>query len=874
MSAPPFSFSDAMTKMGSTLEKHWGWGVVLGLVVWMSYLTLPHLWLKPTWPNGGDVASHLLYVGAFKEWFLEHGRISGWLPEVYAGFPALTYYFPLPFVLIVLLSLLVGLKLAFKCVVLLPAFLLPLAVCWSTGRMGWPWPARLLGATATVGFVVNEASSIWGGNMLAQFSGEFAYGWGMLMAILFFGFLDRLLHRGGSGWFLAVVLVEMATAMSHGFALLVVGFGSFFHLLLIGGGWQGLWLLMRLHLLSFLLLGFWLMPLLAHHAWTIPIDSSYWPSWQVFWPSNFWWLFWGLPALVAFLFREQQVRMALSPFVAMALTGSIGTILGAQLGLANVRFLPYIQLGLGILLGGALGWWLHSGCRLHCAAKLSRRYHRLAMTMTVFLIMGLVNHWENIITKIPPWSFTFFVGYEGRSQWTTFRKLADHLQGGLEEPRILFEHHPINQDLGSARTLEALPFFGTRPVLEGLYIESSLSSPFIYQMQSEVSRYPSGPLSSFPPRGGTVTATVHHLHELRVDTLILRSAHMKKRFSEDRRFHEDAKIGPFLVVRLTEETSSLVDPLTVPLQARKREGWMDHAYNRFIMDHPYRVRTVYTQAGDVLPAPSPECLGGGTVHLESLTRERLRMTTDRPGCPHLVRMSYHPKWRALTGERIYLVEPFFMLVFPKGPELELAYLPNDADWLGWVFTGVGGMLLLMAWVVCKGFFPGVALFSIKNRGNHAHRTPSTSGYGVLVGLVGLGVVVIMGGQRSSGTLFKGGHALFRQQQYESAATLFDHAVHQRHGWARHAESLFWAAMSWEQIGHHDKAMQRYRDLENTYPAAYYAPEALYRLWLSHAQQGDKERADALRARLTLRYATSVWSRRATEHALQFNDTPG
>lgn len=858
-----------MKKIKLGMEKHWGWGVVLALTAWMFTLTQPLLWLKPTWPNGGDIASHLLYVGLFKTWFLEQGKISGWMPEVFAGFPALTYYFPFPFILIVLGSLAIGLKLAFKFVVMLPAFFLPAAVCWSTGMMGWPWPARLLGATATVGFLVNEASSIWGGNILAQFSGEFAYSWGMLMAVVFFGCLDRLLRRGGLGWFLAAVLVEVVTALSHGFAILVVGFGSFLYLLLSGGGWRALWLLLRLHLLSFLLLGFWLIPLLANHIWTIPNDTIYAPSrWlRTFWPSNFWWVLCGLPALVAFLFRERLVRLAWMPFLAMSLIGLVGALLAPQLGLANVRFLPYAQLGFTTLLAGALGWWLHDGCRLPFikkrSAPLSHRYHRLALTLAVFLTLGLVNHWNRIIVSIPAWSYTFFTGYEGRSQWTVYRRLADHLQGGLDAPRILFEHHPGNHDLGSTRTLEALPFFGSRPVLEGLYMESAISAPFIYQLQYEVSQHPSAPLSRYPPRRGTVTTAFDHMRALSVDTLLLRSPRMKQKFSEDARFQKDAEIGPFLILRLAEGTSPLVELLTLPLQTKGREGWLDRAYNRFLMDHPYQVRQVFVEAGVSLPKPSSHCQGG-TARLERMERERLVILTDRPGCPHLIRMSYHPKWRALTGEQVHLVEPFFMLIFPKGERLVLGYLPDGANRLGWFLTLLGGIFLLFLWAGRKVTFPGFFLFSIGNISQDASDAMRSPRYRMILGLMGVGLVAVLGWQSSPESAYQSARSFFNQQRYEKAATLFDQSVRQRRGWARHAESLFWAGLAWERAGHPDEGARRYQHLVDTYPAGHFAPEALYRLFLRFHQNGEKTEADALLARLAVRYPTSRWLKRGQE----------
>ena len=44
--------------------------------------------------------------------------------------------------------------------------------------------------------------------------------------------------------------------------------------------------------------------------------------------------------------------------------------------------------------------------------------------------------------------------------------------------------------------------------------------------------------------------------------------------------------------------------------------------------------------------------------------DRIVITGTTPGHPILVRVSYHPRWRAATGEKIWLAGPSFMLVFP------------------------------------------------------------------------------------------------------------------------------------------------------------------------------------------------------------------
>src|ERR1700758_4334975 len=64
----------------------------------------PSKLLLDTTPAGGDMGAHVWAPWFLKNHLLVHGRISGWAPDWYDGFPALTFYFPGPYLAIALLS--------------------------------------------------------------------------------------------------------------------------------------------------------------------------------------------------------------------------------------------------------------------------------------------------------------------------------------------------------------------------------------------------------------------------------------------------------------------------------------------------------------------------------------------------------------------------------------------------------------------------------------------------------------------------------------------------------------------------------------------------------------------------------------------------
>jgi tetratricopeptide (TPR) repeat protein len=800
--------------------------------------THPALWLWPTWSTGGDTASHVFYAQVFRDWVV-HGKVSGWLLEIFAGLPAFSYYFPLPFVLIALLSFLLGTPVAFKLVSTSPAFLLLAATYWLGGRLHWPVATRLFAALGAAGFILNEETSIWGGNVLAELSGEFAYAWGMLTAVLFWGVLAWALEHGGRRWVVAA-LVEVVVALCHGYALLVAGFTALVLPWALGLSWRGLLTVLQVHALAFLLLGFWLLPLFETLPWTLPNDATGWVAgswvagWNTLWPPTLTPLGLGLVVLPLVWWRLPATRPGFALLLGIAALGSAGFLIAPRLGLADIRFFPYALWALAVCAGSALGFALAA-------------WNRATLPWSLAVAAALPAWWLPRLQGIEGWSRWNLEGYQAKAMWPMYREVARVLNGSIEAPRVAFEHDPANNDLGSTRALEALPLFGSRPVLEGLYMESALSAPFIYQLQAEISARPSAPLNRFPSRQGSIDQAVMHMRELYVDTLLLRSEEMRARFEQDPRFEQMASIGPFAVLRLRASGSALVEPLTTPLTACTREHWLEQTFRRFLTAHPYGMREVYLRRGEVLPDHVPLRIQK-PVRLVHMERERLVFETQAVGVPHLVRMSYHPRWHSLSGERILLTEPAFMLLVPRRSRVELVYGNSWADGLGWGLSTLG-LVVLVA--------------SLTRRGAGPVRSAAPSPWRLPLALTLL--LAISAGLRWNDPeqVYLQGHQYLEAKRFAEAAREFDRAHERRSAAGRRAEALFWSARSYEYAGEAVAARQRYAELRERYPESYWVPEALYRTLAIEQQRRRVARAQALFEEMRQQFPESRWTREAS-----------
>lgn len=828
-------FSRQQAPKDATAGRMAGPFLVLALTLWLAAHLSPALWVTTTWPTGGDVASHVLYAHTFSQW-LASGRISGWMPEVFAGFPAFTFYFPLPFVLVALLAKLgLAVPVAFKWVSITPALLLPAATYVMGALMHWPVAMRVFGALGAAGFILGTETSIWGGNLAAELAGEFSYAWGMVGAALFWGVTARSLAAGGRWWIVAGA-IEALVALSHGYALLIAGFGAFGFLLFSPHVWRDLRAILQIHLLAFLLIGFWLIPLVENLPWTIPNDTSAWiERWTMLAPASLWPFAPGLLAALIALRLDHATARGLGVLAGIGLLGTAGFVLGHRVGLAEVRAFPYAQWALAVAAGAGLG-------------ALLAFWNRRAVAWAATAMVALMAWWEPGIEPIERWARWNLEGYEAKPMWAPYRQLAEATAGSLHAPRILFEHDPDNNDIGSTRALEALPLFGSRPVLEGLYMESAITGPFVYQVQAETSARPSSPLGRFPATIGSVDQAVAHMQELYADTLVLRSNAMKARFAADRRYTTLADIEPFLVLRLNDFHSGLVDVVTTPLDAAPRRGWLDDAHRRFIAEFPYSTRHVYRTAAEP-PPPVVAATHGGTARIVSMERERLVFETDAVGQAHLIRMSYHPRWRAATGEHIWLVEPSFMLIVPEHNRIELIYGRSWGIWLGWIVSALGVAFLAVALRA-----PRCLALTVQPTPTATPRLRRLA----VVTAVTLATVAALWWHDPE-RAYAGAHRDFAAGAWAQAAVRFDRAFAGRSIPGQRAEAAFWAGRSYDLAGLDEAAMGRYGQIIDQYPENYWYAEAVYRLIVLQRDRGNVAAAKTLLHTLESHRADDQWT---------------
>ncbi len=359
---------------------------VLGVVVVTVSQLHPLLLLAQTTTAGGDTGAHVALPAFLEHHLLPEGRLTGWDPGWYDGFPLYTFYFPLPGLVVVLFNAAFSYDVAFKLVTVLGSVLLPVCA-WAFGRLSGlrdPLPACL--AAATLPFLFEPSFTIYGGNLLSTLAGEYSFSLSLSIGLLFLGVVCRGL-RTGRHRVLAAVLFAV-TLLCHLIPALFVGVGAVVWLLLdadilrgarggAGGrrarrrvGRRLLWALVA-GAIGLGLVAWWLFPFAWDRAYTTNMGYSKVVGFpHLLFPSSARWvLALDLVGLVAMVLRRNRVALF---FVIMGGLSAAAVCLDPSgKPLYNARLLPFWFLCLYLLAGYAVGEVVATMARWHRRRRLT-----------------------------------------------------------------------------------------------------------------------------------------------------------------------------------------------------------------------------------------------------------------------------------------------------------------------------------------------------------------------------------------------------------------------------------------------------------------------------------------------------------------------
>jgi hypothetical protein len=713
----------------------------VGWVLWI--LQLEQIFSLAT-QTGGD--AHTAAPAILRDQLLPQWRLTGYTSSWYAGMSMYQFYMVLPPLLIVILDVVMPYTVAFKIVTVLGIVTMP-ASAWAMGRlMRLPFPAPPLLAVATLPFLFDRGFAIYGGNIASTMAGEFNYSIAMSLALVTIGVVARSLQDQRRR-VLAAVLIAV-TVMCH----LLVGFflvTAVICLLAIerhrATGKQSITYFAPALVGSVLLTAWWLLPFWWHRELTFDMgwtkDEAY--TKLLTRPHMLWAIILACFGAAASIRLKSRSAMAL---VAWTIIMGLLVRFIPEGRLWNVRLLPgywlstYLlaavgvsRLGRGLVeLSGDAWNDLRRSVWAGMAAVAGIIFVFLPMNALPFSHHNKSNdtvEWLGLSAQssyLRGWTNGNYKGYENNPNWPEYRALMDTMEtvGQVNGCGRAFWEYDGDQigRYGTTMALMNLPYFTNWCIdsLEGVYFESSATTPFNFLLAAEGSVKPSNPVRDLGPTFRTLKAadqTGAPEGGLLIDQTVFNHAvnHMQlmgtryymaitPAIIEAGRAHPDltelTASGPWVIFAVADSENVVgLDHLPYVEEGSDATSvrWRDTGV------------AVWDKIGDVQhyaaprgPSEWPRIKQGDPLPLNPVEnptkvtniqvgehRSSISFDVDQIGKPVMIKWSYHPNFKVEGADGPYRVTPNFMVVIPRETSVSMRYGRGTDEIIGYVLTWIG-----------------------------------------------------------------------------------------------------------------------------------------------------------------------------------------
>jgi hypothetical protein len=668
------------------------------------YLAPKEIWhTEPA--TGGDTGSHFWPLVTLVKQGLPHWHIKTWNPGNLAGEPHLVHYFPLPYLVMALLSLFVPLGEAFNIGTWLPIALFPLCVYVGLKGLKVKFPIPLLGMVASLCYFYNESYSMWGGNAVSTMAGQFAHVYSFDFFMLCLGAMSYELDKKSFPWW--GTLCASGVMLSHFYTALALPFVYIgFFIGTRGMPWKERFRKLSLSALMANVLAAWfVIPMLDNSRWTTPFGLK-WGGDQllheiapeVFWPFAALLIFSAVAYAVLTLRRrplyEREWVPSLLIFLMILVVSGIFYFIFPPLGLVDVRAVPMAQLIFCLLavfyFGMLLRRWLDS----------------LSLTYVSVGLVALGMWWAySQVHNFPGWMSWNYSSWSAKPAYKDLQDLSHVLKGDFSDPRVVYENNEAYNNAGTMRVFEMLPYFSGRSTLESVYMQATIVAPEVFYIQALVSQSPSCPFPNYPCTSVDLEKALSRLRLFNVSQLILSTTSVLEKARAVPELKPHGQYGSWYLYDLVFKDSAAsvgyVNFIDRPVRWISINDFKSEFYQWFTTDDfdrewlladPQRADTEPTLDHSVFQVP-PSCRPTVQAHFDEI-----QLHTECPGIFHVLKFAYHSSWRASNGEKIYLVSPGFMGLVPKGKDVTLSFgfsiLWNLASLLSWL----GLIIFLSFWL--------------------------------------------------------------------------------------------------------------------------------------------------------------------------------
>jgi len=708
------------------------------LIVLILFLRVDLVFENNT-PTGGDMGAHIVAIDTFIKDFMPNFQINGWSNDWFGGYPLYYFYFPLPAIITFFLNLIFPFGIAFKIMVVLSIIL----VVYSIEKLMRKTSNQIsiYGATAGLFYVFTESFTIYGGNLASTLAGQFSFGYSLAFANLSIFYLLKSNNNFRfpiSSIFLALCL------LSHLIPFIIYSPIYAFYWLSRKENFNQKILSVSIFLA---LVSRWSASLIMNLEYTTNMSYTPFSRIEDLIKKDILPIIFILIGLLITKHKNLIKNKTLNLFELYLIFSSILLYFFVPDGaLWNGRLVPFFNLGIIFLFFKALEIFIEDiylyqqglnvltvlffGGTIYCLYifyekwSANQSYLNVYVPIILLIIIFAIINLNNVVLQLnmlivsiifstisflPHWLNWNFTGYEGKNDWNQIQSLYTKLEN-LKPGRIMWEPNSDMNKYGTPMTLMTLPYFTKHTSMEGLYFDSSITTPFHFISVSGLAKRPSNPVGGLSYINNKFDQGVDYLYDLGIDYFISYTEEIESKAMSSDRLNFLFSSDPFSVFEVSSSKVELINQdIEVFSKVNKQEGilssvfrdtnitnFFEKAYENFDELDEKRIVEV---SNKILIQPS------NNNNLEvtdiRITNRKISFFTNNPGELHLIKVSYFPNWSISNGLGPFRTSPSFMSVIPNQEYVEINFVKTSLEKNSFYFSIFSLLLSLIILIRSK-----------------------------------------------------------------------------------------------------------------------------------------------------------------------------
>ena len=708
------------------------------LIVLILFLRVDLVFENNT-PTGGDMGAHIVAIDTFIKDFMPNFQINGWSNDWFGGYPLYYFYFPLPAIITFFLNLIFPFGIAFKIMVVLSIIL----VVYSIEKLMRKTSNQIsiYGATAGLFYVFTESFTIYGGNLASTLAGQFSFGYSLAFANLS---IFYLLKSNNNFRFPISSIFLASCLLSHLIPFIIYSPIYAFYWLSRKQNFNQKILSISIFLA---LVSRWSTSLIMNLEYTTNMSYTPFSRIEDLIKKDILPIIFILIGLLITKHKNLIKNKTLNFFELYLIFSSILLYFFVPEGaLWNGRLVPFFNLGIIFLFFKALEIFIEDiylyqqglnvltvlffGGTIYCLYifyekwSANQSYLNVYVPIILLIIIFAIINLNNVVIQLnmlivsiifstisflPHWLNWNFTGYEGKNDWNQIQSLYTKLEN-LKPGRIMWEPNSDMNKYGTPMTLMTLPYFTKHTSMEGLYFDSSITTPFHFISVSGLAKRPSNPVGGLSYINNKFDQGVDYLYDLGIDYFISYTEEIESKAMSSDRLNFLFSSEPFSVFEVSSSKVELINQdIEVFSKVNKQEGilssvfrdtnitnFFEKAYENFDELDEKRIVEV---SNKILIQPS------NNNNLEvtdiRITNRKISFFTNNPGELHLIKVSYFPNWSISNGLGPFRTSPSFMSVIPNQEYVEINFVKTSLEKNSFYFSIFSLLLSLIILIRSK-----------------------------------------------------------------------------------------------------------------------------------------------------------------------------